>query len=63
VASDVIDQPVDFSEVTCRTGKRVKLGVADDYVLVVGTDGSLLRALVVEPARDDQPRRHSSTLT
>jgi transposase InsO family protein len=46
-----------------HTGKRVKLLIADDYVRVVGADGSLLRELVLDPARDYQPRLHSSTMT
>jgi hypothetical protein len=44
-------------------GQRVKLLIADDYVRVVGADGSLLRELVLDPARDYQPRLHSSTMT
>jgi hypothetical protein len=46
-----------------HTGKPVKLLIADDYVRVVGADGSLLRELVLDPARDYQPRLHSSTMT
>ena len=44
-------------------GERVKLLVADDYVRVVGVDGSLLRELILDPARDYQPRLHSSTMS
>jgi hypothetical protein len=41
----------------------VKLLIADDDVRVVGVDGSLLRELVLDPARDYQPGLHSSTMT
>jgi hypothetical protein len=42
-----------------HTGERVKLLIADDHVRVVGADGMLLRELVLDPARDYQPRLHS----
>jgi transposase InsO family protein len=42
-----------------HTGERVKLLIADDHVRVVGADGLLLRQLVLDPARDYQPRLHS----
>jgi len=38
-----------------HVGRSVKLLIADDYVRVVGADGSLLRELVLDPARDYQP--------
>jgi hypothetical protein len=41
----------------------VKLLIADDCIRVVGADGSLLRELLLDPARDYQPRLHSSTMT
>lgn len=41
------------------TGERVKLLIADDRVRVLGPDGTLLRELVIDPARDYQPRLHS----
>jgi hypothetical protein len=41
----------------------VKLLIADDRVRVLGSDGTLLRELVINPARDYQPRLHSSTMT
>jgi len=41
------------------TGERVKILIADDHVRVVRTDGLLLRELVLDPARDYQPRLHS----
>lgn len=41
------------------TGERVKLLIADDRVRVLGSDGTLLRELVIDPARDYQPRLHS----
>jgi hypothetical protein len=44
-------------------GEPVKLLIADDYVRVVGQDGSLLRELVIDAGRDYQPRLHSSTMT
>jgi transposase InsO family protein len=41
------------------TGERVKILIADDHVRVVRVDGMLLRELVLDPARDYQPRLHS----
>jgi hypothetical protein len=46
-----------------HVGEPVKLLIADDYVRVVGQDGSLLRELVLDAGRDYQPRLHSSTMT
>lgn len=45
------------------TGDRVKLLIADAHVRVVGADGSLLRELVIDPARDYQPRLPSSSIS
>ena len=45
------------------TGERVRLLIADDHVRVVGADGSLLRDLVLDPARDYQARLHSSSMS
>jgi transposase InsO family protein len=44
-------------------GERVKLLIADDRVRVVRADGSLLRELVIDPARDYQPRLSSSSMS
>ena len=44
-------------------GEPVKLLIADDYVRVVGEDGSLLRELILDAACDYQPRLHSSTMS
>jgi transposase InsO family protein len=44
-------------------GEAVRLLIADDYVRVVRADGSLLRELVLDAARDYQPRLHSSTMS
>jgi transposase InsO family protein len=44
-------------------GEPVQLLIADDYVRVVREDGSLLRELVLDPARDYQPRLHSSSMS
>ncbi len=46
-----------------HVGQSVKLLIADDYVRVVAADGSLFRELVLDPARDYQPRLHSSTMS
>jgi transposase InsO family protein len=46
-----------------HSGEAVKLLIADDYVRVLGQDGSLLRELVLDAGRDYQPRLHSSTMT
>jgi hypothetical protein len=46
-----------------HVGQPVKLLIADDYVRVVGEDGSLLRELVLDAGRDHQPRLHSSTMS
>jgi hypothetical protein len=42
-----------------HAGPEVRLLIADASVRVVGTDGSLLRELVLDPAGDYQPRLHS----
>lgn len=42
-----------------HAGKEVRLLIADARVRVVGTDGSLLRELVLDADRDYQPRLHS----
>jgi hypothetical protein len=44
-------------------GEPVKLQFVDDYVRVVGRDGSLIRELVLDAGRDNQPRLQSSTMT
>lgn len=46
-----------------HVGKPVRLLVADDYVRVVDEDGVLLRELNIDPARDYQPRLHSSPMS
>jgi transposase InsO family protein len=46
-----------------HVGQPVKLLIADDYVRVVGEDGSLLRELVLDAGRDYQPRLHLSTMS
>lgn len=46
-----------------HAGEPVRLLIADDYVRVVREDGSLLRELVLDAARDYQPRLHSSTMS
>jgi transposase InsO family protein len=46
-----------------HAGEPVRLLIADDYVRVVGEDGSLLRELVLDAGRDYQPRLHSSTMS
>ncbi len=46
-----------------HAGQPVRLLIADDYVRVVGEDGSLLRELVLDAGRDYQPRLHSSTMS
>src|SRR6266542_3240548 len=46
-----------------HAGQQVRLLIADDYVRVVGEDGSLLRELVLDAGRDYQPRLHSSTMS
>lgn len=46
-----------------HVGKPVRLLIADDYVRVVGEDGSLLRELNIDPARDYQPQLHSSPMS
>lgn len=45
------------------TGERVKLLIADDRVRVIRADGSLLRELVIDAARDYQPRLSSSSMS
>jgi hypothetical protein len=44
-------------------GERVTVLIADDQVRVIGADGTLLRELVIDPARDYQPRLTSSTMS
>jgi hypothetical protein len=44
-------------------GEPVRLLIANDYVRVVGQDGSLLRELVLDAGRDYQPRLNSSTMS
>lgn len=46
-----------------HAGKEVRLLIADAHVRVVGSDGSLLRELVLDADRDYQPRLHSSTMS
>jgi transposase InsO family protein len=47
-----------------HAGKEVRVLIADDRVRVVGAaDGVLLRDLVIDAARDYQPRLHSSTMS
>jgi len=44
-------------------GEPVRLLIAGEHVRVVREDGSLLRELVLDPARDYQPLLHSSTMS
>ena len=46
-----------------HAGEEVRLLIADAHVRVVGTDGSLLRELVLDADRDYQPRLHSSSMS
>ena len=46
-----------------HVGEPVRLLIAEDYVRVVGEDGSLLRELVLDASRDYQPRLHSSSMS
>jgi len=46
-----------------HAGEPVKLLIADAHVRVVLEDGSLLRELILDAARDYQPRLHSSSMS
>jgi transposase InsO family protein len=46
-----------------HAGEAVRLLIADDYVRVVGEDGSLLRELTIDANRDYQPRLQLSTMS